>query len=97
MSNKDKQENDNSKQVKDLTHLLDVFPKWFNIYKRLVDRLNEKGIKTPYGKEYTYNSVYQCVQGRWYDVNIHAELATIRKEYIEKQKEIKSLESVEAQ
>ena len=96
MSNKDKQEFDNTKQVKDLTYLLDVFPKWFNIYKKIAERLNTKGVTTAYGKPYTYNNVFQCVKGRWYDANIHVELAKIRKEYIEKQNEIKDLEAIEA-
>lgn len=96
MSNKDKQELNNSKQVRDLTHLLDVFPKWFGIYNKIAERLNSRGITTPFGKSYTYNNVFQCVKGRWYDANIHEELATIRKEYIGKQKKIKTLESIEA-
>ncbi|CAG5001623.1 hypothetical protein DYBT9275_02706 [Dyadobacter sp. CECT 9275] len=96
MGNKDKQELNNSKQVKDLNYLLDVFPKWFNVYKTIAERLNSKGIRTAYGKEYAYNNVYQCVKGRWYDPNIHEELATIRKEYIAKQNKIKNLESIEA-
>lgn len=95
MTNKDKQELNNSKQVKNLTYLLDVFPKWFGIYHKIADRLNEKEVTTPFGKPYTYNNVFQCVKGRWYDANIHEELASIRKEYIEKQKKIKSLEAIE--
>lgn len=95
-TNKDKQELNNSKQVKDLSYLLDVFPKWFGIYHKIAERLNKKGVVTPFGKTYSYNNVFQCVKGRWYDANIHEELAEIRKEYIEKQKKIKSLEAIEA-
>lgn len=96
ITNKDKQQFNKSKQVRDLTYLLDVFPKWFGIYHKIADELNEKGARTPFGKKYTYNNVYQCVKGRWYDANIHEELASLRKEYIEKQKKIRDLESVEA-
>lgn len=96
MPNKDKQEMNNSKQVRDLTYLLDVFPKWFGIYHKIATRLNAKGATTPFGKAYSYNNVFQSVKGRWYDANIHEALAEIRKEYIEKQKKIKTLEAVES-
>jgi len=96
MNNKDKQENNNSKQVRNISYLTDVFPKFYNVYKKIADRLNSKGLVTPYGKNYTYNNVFQCVKkSRWYDENIHEELALIRKEYITKQNEIKSMESLE--
>jgi hypothetical protein len=93
--NKDKQESTNSKQSRDLSYLLKDFPKWYNVYNQISERLNSKGITTPFGKPYTYNNVYQCIKGRWYDPSIHEELAKLRKEYIDKQKSIKSLESIE--
>ena len=93
--NKDKQELQITKQKNNISHLVAFFPKWFGVYNKVASKLSESGLKTAFGKEYTYQTVYQSVNGRWYDPNIHQALAELRIEFLEQQKKIQALESVE--
>lgn len=93
MGNKDKQQFENSKQLKALIDLANFFPPSFRAYRKVADRLNDKGLSTQYGKKYSYQTVWQSANGRWYDQNIHEEFAILRLEYLDKEKRIQDLEN----
>lgn len=94
MDNKGKQENERTKQVIDFSYLTVIFPDQYDLPTRLAERLNAKGKTTKRGRAYNYQSVYQIAfLARYYDANVHEELALMRNEYLEQQARIQSIVS----
>lgn len=70
--NKVKQKNDMTKQNSNKTYqaVKLVVNKPKRIVSKVVDRLNQQGLKSLNGKEYNYMKVWQVLGGRWEDINV---------------------------
>lgn len=64
-----------------LEKLLAQLPKRFGTPQKIVDRLNQNGIKTKYKREYTIQNVRNILNGIHQDDNVILELVSLVKEY----------------
>ena len=79
-----------------LSYLTDVFPPKFGVYDKIADRLNQKGLKSPYRKKYSRTIVYQAIitpkeEGER-DMNAYKELLQLIIDYKKELEDIKELE-----
>jgi hypothetical protein len=63
-----------------IKELIDQLPKRYNASKEIANRLNQKKIKTPYGKEYNYHGVKSVLDEKYSDSDVFDELVEIVEE-----------------